>query len=57
MAIILVLASIAVFYALRIAPGDPSGTQLNAAAREEVRAAYRERLRTRPAFVRAAAIK
>jgi ABC-type dipeptide/oligopeptide/nickel transport system permease component len=44
MAVILVLASIAVFYALRIAPGDPSGTQLNAAAREEVRAAYRERL-------------
>jgi ABC-type dipeptide/oligopeptide/nickel transport system permease component len=43
MAIILVLASIAVFYALRIAPGDPSGTQLNAAATQEMREAYRER--------------
>src|SRR4051812_42779200 len=44
MAIILVFASIAVFYSLRFAPGDPSGVQLNPATLEAVRAAYRERL-------------
>jgi peptide/nickel transport system permease protein len=44
MAVILVLASIAVFYALRLAPGDPSGVQLNPAASEAVREQYRERL-------------
>jgi ABC-type dipeptide/oligopeptide/nickel transport system permease component len=44
MAVILVVASIAVFYSLRFAPGDPSGVVLNPLAREEVRAAYRERL-------------
>ncbi len=44
MAIILFFASIAVFYSLRFAPGDPSGVQLNPLALEEVRAAYRERL-------------
>jgi peptide/nickel transport system permease protein len=44
MAIILVFASIAVFYSLRFAPGDPSGVQLSPMALEEVRAAYRERL-------------
>lgn len=44
MLIILFFASIAVFYSLRFAPGDPSGVQLNPATLEEVRAAYRERL-------------
>ncbi len=44
MAVILLAASIAVFYALRFASGDPSGTQLNPAAREEVREEYREKL-------------
>jgi peptide/nickel transport system permease protein len=44
MAIILFFASIAVFYSLRFAPGDPSGVQLSPMALEEVRAAYRERL-------------
>jgi peptide/nickel transport system permease protein len=44
MAVILLAASIAVFYALRFASGDPSGTQLNPVAREEVREEYREKL-------------
>ena len=44
MALILVVASIAVFYSLRFAPGDPSGVQLNPAALESVRQAYRARL-------------
>lgn len=44
MAVILFAASIAVFYALRFASGDPSGTQLNPVAREEVREEYREKL-------------
>lgn len=44
MAIILVVASVAVFYSLRFAPGDPSGVQLSPFALESVRAAYRERL-------------
>ena len=44
MAVILLLASIAVFYSLRFAPGDPSGVVLNPLALEEVREAYRERL-------------
>jgi peptide/nickel transport system permease protein len=44
MLIILVCASIAVFYALRYASGDPSGTQLNAAATQEMRAQYRHNL-------------
>lgn len=44
MAVILLLASIAVFYSLRLAPGDPSGVALSPLALEEVRAAYRERL-------------
>ena len=43
-AVILVLASVAVFYSLRFAPGDPSGVALSPLALEEVRAAYRERL-------------
>jgi peptide/nickel transport system permease protein len=44
MGIILVFASIAVFYSLRFAPGDPSGVQLSPMALEAVREAYRERL-------------
>jgi len=44
MAVILSFASIAVFYSLRFAPGDPSGVTLNPLAREEVRAAYRRQL-------------
>ena len=44
MLVILVCASIAVFYALRYASGDPSGTQLNAAATQEMRAQYRHNL-------------
>lgn len=44
MAVILVLASITVFYSLRFAPGDPSGVQLSPVALAEVRAAYREKL-------------
>ena len=43
-AIVLVVASIAVFYGLRIAPGDPTGGVLSPTALEEVRAAYRQRL-------------
>jgi ABC-type dipeptide/oligopeptide/nickel transport system permease component len=44
MAVILLLSSIAVFYSLRFAPGDPSGVVLNPLALEEAREAYRERL-------------
>jgi ABC-type dipeptide/oligopeptide/nickel transport system permease component len=44
MAVILVLASVAVFYMLRLAPGDPSGVQLNPAASQAAREQYRERL-------------
>jgi ABC-type dipeptide/oligopeptide/nickel transport system permease component len=44
MLVILVFASIAVFYSLRFAPGDPSGVTLNPLAREEVREAYRRQL-------------
>lgn len=44
MAVILVLASVAVFYALRLAPGDPTGVQLSPAASTEARELYRERL-------------
>jgi ABC-type dipeptide/oligopeptide/nickel transport system permease component len=43
-AIVLVVASIAVFYGLRIAPGDPTGGVLSPTVLEEVREAYRERL-------------
>ena len=43
-ALVLLVASIAVFYGLRFAPGDPSGVVLSPTALEEVRAAYRERL-------------
>ena len=44
MAIILLLASIAVFYSLRFAPGDPSGVALSPTALAEAREAFRERL-------------
>ncbi|MDQ3226907.1 MAG: ABC transporter permease, partial [Chloroflexota bacterium] len=43
-AIVLVVASIAVFYGLRIAPGDPTGGVLSPTALQEVRDAYRQRL-------------
>ena len=43
-AIVLVVASIAVFYGLRFAPGDPTGGVLSPTALEEVREAYRQRL-------------
>jgi ABC-type dipeptide/oligopeptide/nickel transport system permease component len=42
--IVLIVASIAVFYGLRFAPGDPTGGVLSPTALEEVREAYRERL-------------
>jgi ABC-type dipeptide/oligopeptide/nickel transport system permease component len=44
MSLILFLASIAVFYALRFSPGDPSGVQLSPVVLQQVRDAYRERL-------------
>lgn len=43
-AVVLIVASIAVFYALRFAPGDPSGGVLSPTAAEEVREAFRQRL-------------
>lgn len=43
-AIVLMVASIAVFYGLRVAPGDPTSGVLSPTALEEVREAYRERL-------------
>lgn len=43
-ALVLIVASIAVFYGLRIAPGDPTGGVLSPTALEEVREAYRQRL-------------
>jgi peptide/nickel transport system permease protein len=43
-AIVLVVASIAVFYGLRFAPGDPTGGVLSPMALEQVREAYRQRL-------------
>lgn len=52
MLVILFFASIAVFYSLRFAPGDPSGVVLNPLALEEVREAYRHRLGLdRPVYV------
>jgi|SRR5579884_406256 peptide/nickel transport system permease protein len=44
MLLILLLSSIAIFYSLRFAPGDPVGVVLNPLALKEVRDAYRERL-------------
>ncbi len=50
--LILLLASVAVFYALRFAPGDPSGVQLSPLALQQVRDAYRARLGLdKPAYV------
>lgn len=43
-AIVLIVASIAVFYGLRLAPGDPTGGVLSPTAVQEVKDAYRERL-------------
>jgi peptide/nickel transport system permease protein len=43
-AIVLVVASIAVFYGLRIAPGDPTSSVLSATASQEVRQVLREQL-------------
>lgn len=43
-AIVLIVASVAVFYGLRLAPGDPTAGVLSPTALEEVREAYRERL-------------
>ncbi|MCC6313075.1 MAG: ABC transporter permease [Thermomicrobiales bacterium] len=44
MVVILLLASIAVFYSLRFAPGDPTGAALSPTALEAAREAFRERL-------------
>jgi ABC-type dipeptide/oligopeptide/nickel transport system permease component len=44
MALILVLSSVAIFYSLRFAPGDPTGTVLNPLTVAEVRAQIREEL-------------
>ncbi|HET7092153.1 MAG TPA: ABC transporter permease [Thermomicrobiales bacterium] len=44
MLVILALASVAVFYSLRFAPGDPSGVALSPLALAEAREAYRHRL-------------
>src|SRR5262245_40009784 len=41
---VMVVASIAIFYSLRVAPGDPVSAILNPTAMEEARAALRERL-------------
>src|SRR4051812_19928890 len=43
-AIVLIVASIAVFYGLRIAPGDPTSGVLSPTVQKEAREAYRERL-------------
>jgi ABC-type dipeptide/oligopeptide/nickel transport system permease component len=44
MLVILALASVAVFYSLRFAPGDPSGVALSPTALASAREAYRHRL-------------
>jgi ABC-type dipeptide/oligopeptide/nickel transport system permease component len=44
MALILVLSSVGIFYSLRFAPGDPTGTVLNPLTVAEVRAQIREEL-------------
>jgi peptide/nickel transport system permease protein len=44
MLVILALASVAVFYSLRFAPGDPSGVALSPTALAAAREAYRHRL-------------
>lgn len=51
MVLILVLSSVAIFYSLRFAPGDPVGVTLNPLAAQSARQAYRERLGlTRPIY-------
>lgn len=42
--LVMIVASIVVFYALRVAPGDPTGATLSPLARQEAREATRERL-------------
>jgi ABC-type dipeptide/oligopeptide/nickel transport system permease component len=42
--VVMVIASIAIFYTLRVAPGDPVNAILNPTAMEEARAALRARL-------------
>src|SRR6185295_5239225 len=42
--VVMVIASIAIFYALRVAPGDPVNAILNPTAMEQARAALRARL-------------
>lgn len=44
MALILCLSSVAIFYSLRFAPGDPVGVTLNPLAAQSARQAYREHL-------------
>ncbi len=44
MAVILIFASIAVFYSLRFAPGDPTGVVLNPLTAKEARDAYRHEI-------------
>src|SRR5438132_10127812 len=44
MLLILVLSSIAIFYSLRFAPGDPTGVTLNPLTIAEVRAEFKKRL-------------
>src|ERR1051326_8467503 len=44
MLLIVVLASIAIFYSLRFAPGDPAGVTLNPLTAASVRAEFRKRL-------------
>lgn len=44
MALILALSSVGIFYSLRFAPGDPTGTVLNPLTVAEVRAQIREEL-------------
>jgi len=42
--VVMIIASIAIFYALRVAPGDPVNALLNPTAMEQARAALRVRL-------------
>src|SRR5947199_8915226 len=44
MLLILVLSSIAIFYSLRFAPGDPTGVTLNPLTIASVRAEFRKKL-------------
>jgi ABC-type dipeptide/oligopeptide/nickel transport system permease component len=42
--VVMIIASMAIFYALRVAPGDPVNAILNPTAMEQARAALRARL-------------